>query len=567
MSGKSWLAILFVFALAVGVFLPPLATLELWDRREEHVAADAVDTLHFNHWLVSYDHGLPRLKKPPLARWCSAAALWLTGTANEFVVRLPAGLSALFCCALLYTFGIQWRPEDPAAGRRLGAAAVLLFTTNFLVVSEMWVMSTEPILTAMTTLAILAFWQAEKWAQADRPWLSSLWRLLSGTAMGLGVLTKGPIAMVLVGVAVAGYLACTLGRQAWLPAGKFAAWRTLLHPCFWAPAFLMVSVWGALIISNHPNAPTVWLHEMSIKVAGEERRLPMVLNFLPMSAPWIGLAIAGVVVPVQNRPGTQRQLAWLIWWWCVGNLLMFTCWTGAREPYYLSCMPAMCLLSADAWNTLTQLPRQQRGRWQWALDFQWGISLVLLGIVPAAAWMYAPSLLSAAIIMTVLAFAGCALLWRSRHRLRSLVLVATPIALAALTAGLFIAPEHTRLKSHKRFAEVATHMSQSREQTIWYLNDLGDWQLDYPDSPDVTEGVWFYVFPPPSLIGSFEDLVERVQSQQEQLLLVLTDRQQQLVESHPQLQTKVLAEEQPINRPKTLLVEVSQAPTHKLANR
>lgn len=553
---------LFVFTLALVVFLPPLATLELWDRREEHVAADSVDTLYNGNWLVSYDHGLPRLKKPPLARWCSAATLWLAGQANEFAVRLPAGLAALLTATLIYLFGRQCA-TGPQASRRLGCAAVLLFATNFLVISEMWVMSTEPILTAMTTLAIWSFWRAE--ANLDARWKARAWRTLSGVAVGLGVLTKGPIALVLTAVAVAGYLASTRPTEQWKGKGGLAAWKTLLHPLFWTPAVLMVCVWGRLILTYHPEAPTVWLHEMTIKVAGVERRPPMVLNYLPMATPWIGFALAGLALPFCRFADHDRRLVWLIWWWSVGNLVMFSFWTGAREPYYLACMPAVCLLAAIAWDGLTRSP--DPGRWRSVLEFQWVVLLTLLVAIPAASWMYAANLFPGALALSAVFLIAWAMRWDQRTSLRSLSLLAAPLAVAAVAAGTLVAPVHTQLKSHKAFAKVVTQVSQERRQPVWYLNDLGNWQLDYPDSPDVTEGVWFYVSPPPVLIGSLPDLVESVGGSKEPLLLVVTDRQRKLIESDTSLAIHVLAEEQPVNRPKTLLLEVRDPQSGRLASR
>ncbi|MGL4461284.1 MAG: ArnT family glycosyltransferase, partial [Planctomycetia bacterium] len=115
-------------ALAAVVFLVGFGGIPLASIREEHVAADAVDTLANNHWLVAYDHDTPRLKKPPLPRWVSAAAVWAVGEPTEFAVRLPGRLAAVGVCLLVFLWGRR------TAGRAAGAAAVLIFSTTFLVI-------------------------------------------------------------------------------------------------------------------------------------------------------------------------------------------------------------------------------------------------------------------------------------------------------------------------------------------------------------------------------------------------------------------------------------------------
>src|SRR5438034_862127 len=136
--GQAWCAELGVLVAVLFLFLPVLGYMDLWDRREEHVAADAMDALRNSHWLVAWEHGRPRLKKPPLARWSSAALMYLTGRTDQFVVRLPAGLACVGTVVLIYFWGRR------LAGRECGLAAAVIFSTNFVVVSEMWVMSAEP---------------------------------------------------------------------------------------------------------------------------------------------------------------------------------------------------------------------------------------------------------------------------------------------------------------------------------------------------------------------------------------------------------------------------------------
>src|SRR6516225_6729522 len=74
--------------MAVLIFLGCLGSLELWGKREQRAAAEALDTVENQHWLVAQIQGRPRLEKPPLPRWAIALLLTLTGRRAAWVVRL-----------------------------------------------------------------------------------------------------------------------------------------------------------------------------------------------------------------------------------------------------------------------------------------------------------------------------------------------------------------------------------------------------------------------------------------------------------------------------------------------
>ena len=78
--------------LACLIFLGSLGSLELWGKREQRAAAEALDTVDNNHWLVAEIQGRPRLEKPPLPRWTAALLLTVTGRREEWIIRLPGAL-------------------------------------------------------------------------------------------------------------------------------------------------------------------------------------------------------------------------------------------------------------------------------------------------------------------------------------------------------------------------------------------------------------------------------------------------------------------------------------------
>ena len=77
---RRWWPEALLLVLALAAFLGCLGSVELWGKREQRAAAEAIDTVDHNHWLVAEIQGRPRLEKPPLPRWSIAALMKLTGS-------------------------------------------------------------------------------------------------------------------------------------------------------------------------------------------------------------------------------------------------------------------------------------------------------------------------------------------------------------------------------------------------------------------------------------------------------------------------------------------------------
>ena len=177
-------------------FLGCLGSVELWGKREQRAAAEAIDTVDHHHWLVAQIQGRPRLEKPPLPRWSIAALMILTGRRDEWIIRLPGALAGVATVALIFALGRRM------AGRSLGLASAFVLCSMGFFVGEMRQASNDCLLALFMTLALYAAYRrlttmngqfdpVRRDAGTDRR------RLASGTwcstlALGLGFLTKGP---------------------------------------------------------------------------------------------------------------------------------------------------------------------------------------------------------------------------------------------------------------------------------------------------------------------------------------------------------------------------------------
>ncbi len=139
--------------------------------------------------------GEPFWGKPPMAFWSVAASFLVFGI-NEFAARLPAMLLTLATLVLLF----QWL-------RRLNLSqyswpVVVVYLSSALVLHISAVVLTDPLLILNTTLVMVCFYQA---VEKDERWAGYLmWVGLAG-----GLMAKGPVALVLCGLACGSWVIWT----------------------------------------------------------------------------------------------------------------------------------------------------------------------------------------------------------------------------------------------------------------------------------------------------------------------------------------------------------------------
>src|SRR5262245_51921065 len=188
-----WLPFLGVVLFAAVLFFPALGDRDLTSSHEARAAQNAQVILDEGHWLVPrlFDRHL-ELQKPPMYYWLVALIAWLKGgVVDAWAVRLPAALSALATVLFLYYLGV--RTNRPLAG--LLAALILASCVHFTWLAR--VGRIDMPLTMTITLALGTFYLAQA---NDAPMSRLRWSAFGYTALGFGLLFKGPIALVLPAV-------------------------------------------------------------------------------------------------------------------------------------------------------------------------------------------------------------------------------------------------------------------------------------------------------------------------------------------------------------------------------
>src|SRR6185312_944128 len=163
--------LLLAAAVALGWNLNGYHLLDPDEGRNAEVAREMASS---NDYLIPHLDGLPYLDKPVVYFAAAAAAMELLGP-TETAARLPAYLFTLATIVVVIRFARRrW-------GADAGWLAGLALATMPLVLVYARATIFDSTLAFCTTVAILAFWD-------DRP-------VLAWAAIGLGAITKGPVAI------------------------------------------------------------------------------------------------------------------------------------------------------------------------------------------------------------------------------------------------------------------------------------------------------------------------------------------------------------------------------------
>jgi len=337
------LAILVLIAIAL-FFLRLRAP--LLEPQEPRYAEIPRQMLQEGRLLVPVLHGQPYLDKPPLLYWLVMGSYTVFGV-HDWSARLVPGLAGVFTVLLTYWWGRRVAGERAA----LCGALVLCLSAGFIYRQRM--LNMDSLLCLWVTAALASAHAALK----SGPVLRWRWWLLAAIACGLGLLTKGPIALVLVLTPLLLYprLEPRCARVSLRDGAVFA----LL-------AVLLAAPWYVAVMVQMPDfAHTFfWRHHVERFLTPFDHEKPAwfyVPGLLAGMLPWT-LLLPGFVRFLARRSlrAARRRPAALGFFllsalWC----LLFFSASGCKRPaYILPAMPALALAVGCYLNVL--VPRAAR---------------------------------------------------------------------------------------------------------------------------------------------------------------------------------------------------------------
>lgn len=171
-----------------------MAAVPLMDPSEPRYAEIARLMVETGDWITPwFEPGVPFWGKPPLSFWSQALGMRILGE-SEFAVRLPSFLAMVALAALLY------RATSILFGRETARRATLIVSTMLLPQIAAGAVLTDPFFALGITYSMLAFIVAPTMPR-------NFWRYGFFIGLAIGLLSKGPLAFVLVGLVVIPWLA------------------------------------------------------------------------------------------------------------------------------------------------------------------------------------------------------------------------------------------------------------------------------------------------------------------------------------------------------------------------
>ncbi len=325
--------LLVLTVISFALFAPGISSLPLTDRDEALYVQATHQMLETGNWVDIRFQDEPRYKKPAGIYWIQAATAEVSGYGKDaplWVYRIPSLLGAVL--TVLFTYGIG----ATLGTARGGLLAGLLAASTMLIGFEAHIAKTD----AMLCATVLAAEFALARAYADPARARSLPRnALFWTAMGIGILIKGPITPLIVGLSIAVVSAKERSATLWraLSPVKGILWTLLL-----ALPWLIAIGW----ISRGAFFSQAVGHDMLGKVAsGQESHgappgthlLVALGTFWPLSA-LIPLSVVQAW-KARREPAIFFLIAWVLPGW-----LVFEAVATKLPNYVLPFMPALALL-------------------------------------------------------------------------------------------------------------------------------------------------------------------------------------------------------------------------------
>jgi 4-amino-4-deoxy-L-arabinose transferase-like glycosyltransferase len=448
-----------VFALGLAPVIP---WVEFSGGMENFNVATALESQRDDHWLMPYLGLEPRSQKPPLVHWITAAGIKLLPQSLAWGSR---GASiAVSCATLVAVYELGTALEDGL----LGLVGAFVCGTTILFLKFAWQASYDLHLalwvTAASACLAMATFRGRRWSGFCG----------AGIALGLALMTKGPVAILQTVIPWAAFLGwrkwvwkeattlenspspCTQGEgrgggSSLSNAAPRASWTFPLIAGF-ALSLLISLPWTLYAMWVNRRMLGVIYNEVTLGTESsyETRvRWHSYIVFFPMMLPWLIWFFTGFVEIARNawREKSSSTVAgrlWLAIFWLVLPIAVMTFFPERRDRYLLPMIGPAALLAA--YGVLRHVPRW--GRWtpfQRTLVITHGIAIAAIAIglpiygatklqtVDGLPWYGAPIATAAAGAAIVILIAGVL-----AYRKTRVGFVAATVALMVLANIVFM---------------------------------------------------------------------------------------------------------------------------------
>lgn len=329
------------------VVLWRLGYTSLMDPDEAHYAELTREMLRAGNWLVPLLDGSPYIDKPILFHWLQGAAMACFGE-TELAARLPSAIAALGLFAITRWLGVV------LFGATVGEWGAIMFAT----IPATFALSSIGLLDMVYSTFLFGALACLIVAARDRrPMVERAGYAL----LTLAVMTKGPVALLIVG------LFC---GAAWLAGGDVRAWVQRLR---WKTGLAVVSIaaapwfifmyarFGDAFVQGYLLAGNLYYFTQPESFSGRAVSHAFYTRaFMGGFFPWSAIAVARFVDRALRRStappiSTEEKVLWL---WALVVIGFFSAARFKLDHYIFPAAPAICLIAAKTWSDAAAADRR-----------------------------------------------------------------------------------------------------------------------------------------------------------------------------------------------------------------
>lgn len=432
-------------------------SISLWDEDEAAYAGFAQQMLETGDWANPQYEWSTIHRKTPFHFWAIAVSFSIFGC-NEFALRLPSALAIWLTCAALWWWGRAVFGRDQAAW-----AAVILASTVVVPLYGKVSFTDATLLLFQTTavLGLLNYLENPHWR----------WNLLLWSSVALGVLTKGPMVLILIG-----------GLWFWLLLLHPQRRRLVgTHPWIFLPlALLPFGAWMYVSWQRDGGQLLTFLYEWYIlkrvggSVLGQSgppgyHLVILLVSFLTWT-PFVWTALADRLRHWRVWTAPQIALAgWMFFGW-----IFFEFMSSKLPSYALAAHPAWALaIASQLTQTESSFPRLFRAGIVFSATL-W--SLIFLAFAGFSYWLAGTAGLPVALGMFAVAgmagFYFIKFLWQG-HRFAGIYTAVFGMAtLSALLVGVAWVVEPSPIKNIKPLVQQAQEWTGNQQPLSVYYSEL-----------------------------------------------------------------------------------------------